>query len=321
MELYPIFFLILLALELAYFKVADKFDIIDKPNSRSSHTMITLRGGGIVFYFGAMLYLMLYGLHYPFFILSLTLISLISFLDDIHSVPAKLRLFIQLFSVALVLYEWGLFGTESVGFVLLALFIGVGILNAYNFMDGINGMTGGNNFILFCTLLLINQSVHFTDDRFLMVMLFSILIFDFFNFRTKAKCFAGDVGALALGITVFFIMGQLILKTGDFTYILLLAVYGMETGLTIIHRIFLRENILRPHRKHAFQILANELGWKHLHVAVFYASIQLVINIGLLTVGRIYSNVYFWIVCISLILAYILFMRKFFKLHQPSIIK
>ena len=278
--------------------------------------MITLRGGGIVFYFGAMLYLLLYGLDQPYFILSLTLISLISFLDDIRSVSAKLRLFMQLFCVGLVIYQWGLFDFGSVDLILFTLFIGVGILNAYNFMDGLNGMTGGCNLVLFVTLILINKEVYFMDERFLYVMLFSLLIFNFFNFRTKAKCFAGDVGALALGLVVFYLVGSLILRTQDWTYLLLLAVYGAETGLTIIHRVFLRENILQPHRKHAFQILANELEFKHLQVSILYATIQMLINIGLLSIGRIYPVKYFVVVCLVLLCAYTLFMMRFFRLHR-----
>lgn len=321
MELYPLFFFILLAMELAYFKVADKLNIIDKPNKRSSHTTITLRGGGIVFYFGAMLYLLIYGLDQPYFILSLTLISLISFLDDIHSVSAKLRLFMQFFCVALLIYQWDVYETQSIAILFMVLILGVGVLNAYNFMDGLNGMTGGCNFVLFVTLIVIDQQIQFIDDSFLYVMLFSLIIFNFFNFRTKAKCFAGDVGALALGLVVLYVVGALIIKTQDWTYILLLSVYGAETSLTIVHRILLRENILEPHRKHAFQILANELQFKHLQVSVFYASLQLLINIGLLTIGRTYPIVYFMGVNLLLFFAYILFMWKFFKLHQASVLK
>ena len=321
MELYPIFFLILLALELAYFQVADKLNIIDKPNRRSSHTMITLRGGGIVFYFGAMLYLLLYGLDQPYFILSLTLISLISFLDDVRSVSAKLRLFMQFFCVALLIYQWGIYDNISIAAILLVLILGVGVLNAYNFMDGLNGMTGGCNFVLFITLIFIDLEVQFIDDAFLYVMLFSLIIFNFFNFRTKAKCFAGDVGALALGLVVLYLVGTLIIKTSDWTYILLLSVYGAETSLTIAHRILLRENILVPHRKHAFQILANELEFKHLQVSIFYACLQLIINIGLLTIGRTYPIPYFISINLLLFLTYILFMWKFFKLHVSSLEK
>lgn len=320
MELYSIFFLILLALELAYFKVADKFNIIDKPNQRSSHTMITLRGGGIVFYFGAMLYLLLYGLDYPWFILSLTLISVISFVDDIQSVPAKMRLLMQVVCILLLFLQWGVLEVSPLpfGLLFLALFLGVGILNAYNFMDGLNGMTGANNLVLFVSLVVINSRVGFTDNRFLMVMILSLIIFNFFNFRTKAKCFAGDVGALALGLVVVFLVGSLILKTKDYTYLLLLVVYGTETGLTILHRIFLRENILKPHRMHAFQILANELGWKHLQVSVLYASIQLLVNIGLISIGRTYVIIYFWVVVISLMGAYVLFKKRYFRLHAMA---
>ena len=304
-----------MALELSYFKVADRYNIIDKPNGRSSHTMITLRGGGIVFYFAAILYFIFYGFCYPFFIISLSLISAISFIDDLRSVPAKLRLAVQLLCVSLVLYELGIF-SMGVGIILFSLFVGVGILNAYNFMDGINGMTGGNNVVLFLTLWYINEQVHFTDSRFILVIIASLVIFNFFNFRKKAKCFAGDVGALALGVIVFFLMVKLILETGNYTYLLLLAVYGIETGLTIIHRIFLKENILRPHRKHAFQLLANELGWKHLSVSILYATIQAVINIGLIIVSKTYLSFYFWSVCVALIIIYYFFVKRFIKLHE-----
>lgn len=93
--IYFIITLLLVLLELAYFRVADRFNIIDKPNLRSSHTLVTLRGGGIVFLFGAWIYAAFFGLDYGWFLLGLSLIGLVSFVDDIHSLPDSARLVVQ----------------------------------------------------------------------------------------------------------------------------------------------------------------------------------------------------------------------------------
>ena len=111
-------------------------------------------------------------------------------------------------------------------------------------------------------------------------------------------------------------MGQLILKTGDLSYIILLAVYGVDSVLTIIHRLKLKENIFDAHRKHAYQILANELKWKHTLVSSLYMVVQLGINIGFIALGATNHWIYFLGVLITLALVYILFIRRYFKLHQ-----
>src|ERR1035437_2454154 len=191
-----IFLLILLfASELAYFRIADRFDIIDKPNQRSSHTSITLRGGGIIFYIGILLYFLIEGFQYPWFFIGLTLISLISFADDIKPQSSKLRLIIHFISMGLMFYQWNLFSMPWY-FTIVALVVCTGILNAYNFMDGINGITGGYSLAVIGALWYINSyHINFIDTNFLYYLILSILVFNFFNFRRKAKCFAGDVGA------------------------------------------------------------------------------------------------------------------------------
>ena len=106
---YLLIFVILLAAELLYFRVADHFNIIDKPNERSSHTRITLRGGGIIFYVGALVYFFMHGVGYPWFILGLTLIALISFVDDVHSVSQKPRLAVHFIAFTCGLGGFGLY--------------------------------------------------------------------------------------------------------------------------------------------------------------------------------------------------------------------
>ena len=81
---YILIFLLLLAAELIYFRIADKYNIIDKPNERSSHLTIVLRGGGIIFLIGAWMWSAFFGFSYPWFLAGLTLVAGVSFVDDIR---------------------------------------------------------------------------------------------------------------------------------------------------------------------------------------------------------------------------------------------
>ena len=122
---------------------------------------------------------------------------------------------------------------------------------------------------------------------------------------------------MSIAFILIFMLGQLIIKTSDFNYILLLAVYGVDTVLTIIHRIILKENILEAHRKHIFQLMSNELRIPQLIVSSIYAMIQSLIIIGLLMFN---DNAYIYssIVITILILAYILLKSKYYYLHQSK---
>ena len=260
---FVIILLLLIVSELIYFRIADKFNIIDKPNMRSSHTHITLRGGGIIFLIGAWLYAAFYGISYPWFMLGLTIITVISFIDDIHSVPNKYRLVAQFISMFLMFMNLGIVNIESWWIIIIALIVCVGIINAYNFMDGINGITGGYSLAVLIPLMFVNQKENFIDNNFLIVSTLSVLVFCFFNFRKKAKCFAGDVGAVCIAFIILFALGKLILQTNDITYLMFLGLYGVDTVLTIVHRIMLHENLGEAHRKHAYQLMANELKIPH----------------------------------------------------------
>lgn len=314
--MYYLFFLVLLFLaELFYFRIADKCNIIDKPNQRSSHTRITLRGGGIIFYIGALFYFLTNHFEYPWFILALTLITFISFVDDIRSTSQKLRLLFHFSAMAIMFYQWGLFSLPW-WTIIVALIFCTGIINAYNFMDGINGITGGYSLVVLISLGYINEEVvAFVNSGVIYTALCSVLVFNFFNFRKRAKCFAGDVGSVSIAFIILFVLGKLIIQTGDFTYILLLAVYGVDSVLTIIHRIMLHENIGEAHRKHAYQLMANELRMPHVLVSSIYMFLQLIISIGLVYLP-INHWIYLSIVIIVLTAAYILFKKKYYYLHE-----
>ena len=311
---YLIILVLLFLAELFYFRIADKCNIIDKPNERSSHTRITLRGGGIIFYFGVLTYFLTSHFEYPWFMLALTLITFISFVDDIRSTSQVLRLVFHFSAMALMFYQWGLFSLPW-WTLFVALIVCTGIINAYNFMDGINGITGGYSLVVLVALAYINEAVvPFVEQGFILTVLCSVVVFNFFNFRKRAKCFAGDVGSVCIAFVLLFFIGKLVIRTEDFSWIILLAVYGVDSVLTIIHRLMLHENIGLPHRKHLYQIMANELKIPHVVVSSVYMLVQALVIVGYF---YFYSYGYWYLLATVLILGtlYVLFMKKYFRLH------
>lgn len=311
----------LLVIELLYFKVADKFNIIDNPNQRSSHSTIVLRGGGIIFLFGAWLYAAFFGLQYPWFMLGLSMIAFISFVDDVRSVSNKVRLIVQFVSMLLMLYQLGMLWWNLWWVVLIALIVCVGATNVFNFMDGINGITVGYSLSVIVPLVLINNITPFIDANFLYVVIASLLVFACFNFRGrgKAKCFAGDVGAISIAFIMLFVLGCLIMQSGDVTWLIFLLVYGIDGCLTICHRISLHENLGEAHRKHAYQLMANELKMSHPLVSGIYMAMQLGISLGFIYVcpNTVLAHwIYFVGAIVVLAIIYILFMKKYYYLHE-----
>lgn len=321
---YIIIFFVLLIIELVYFRIADRFGIIDRPNERSSHTLITRRGGGIIFLCGILLWSFLFEgfLTYPWFVAGAILISIISFFDDIHSIPNRYRITIHFISIALMLYQIGVLVLHGWGLfiAIFAIIVATGIINAFNFMDGINGITGCYSLAVLLPLDLLNNRYSFTQQNLIIITIISVIVFLFFNFRKKAICFAGDVGSVTIAFVIIFLLGLLIKKTNDISYIILLAIYGVDTIMTIIHRLYLRENIFQAHRKHVFQLMANELKIPHLIVTSIYFSIQLIISLGLIYCGK-YKLLYSILVIIILSTLYWAIVKKYYHLHQTKKVK
>lgn len=318
---YLIIVAVLLVAELLYFHIADKCNIIDKPNERSSHSSIVLRGGGIVFLIGAWVWSIFYGFQYPWFLAGLTLVSVVSFIDDIRSLPDSARLVVQFIAAALAFYQMDILHLNLWWVVLLALVVYVGITNVYNFMDGINGITAGYSLSVLIPLMFINNGSLYVDSSLIIVSILSVLVFCFFNFRPKgkAKCFAGDVGSISIAFIILFVLGSIIIKTQDITYLLFLIVYGVDACLTICHRIMLHENLGEAHRKHVYQIMANELKIGHTTVSSFYMVLQLVISLAfiyLIPNTALAHWIYLIAVLVVLGIAYILFKKKYYHLHE-----
>lgn len=321
MTTYIIIFVLLLIAELIYFRIADKCNIIDKPNERSSHSSIVLRGGGIIFLIGAWAWSGFFGFPYPWFLAGLTLIAGISFVDDIRSLPDSVRLVAQFASAALAFYQLDILHWSMWWVVILALIVYVGATNVINFMDGINGITAGYSLAVLVPLALVNMNEEYMEQSLVVSTILASLVFCIFNFRPKgkAKCFAGDVGSIGIAFIMLFLLGNVIIKTQDVTWLIFLLVYGVDGCLTIVHRIMLHENLGEAHRKHAYQLMANELKIGHVKVSSLYMAMQLVISLGFIYLCP--DNVAcHWMYLVGtllvLSLAYVLFKKKYYHLHE-----
>lgn len=272
---YFIILVVLVILELVYFKIADRFNIIDKPNHRSSHTSITLRGGGIIFPV-AMLIACFLGDASLWFTIAVLVVGMVSFIDDIRPLPTIPRFGAHILATVLVSCELGLFDGNL--WFLPIIFIGmIGWINAFNFMDGINGIT-----VLYAFVSILCFAYLFQNDsifELLLIMGLACVVFGFFNVRKKAKTFAGDVGSVSMAVFLGYMMLKAIFEYENVAYILLFSVYGIDAAITILYRLKNKENIFQPHRSHLYQYLANEMGWSHLKVSFLYAVVQLFINI------------------------------------------
>ena len=340
MTTYIIIFVLLLIAELVYFRIADKCNIIDKPNQRSSHSTIVLRGGGIIFMIGAWVWSVFFGFEYPWFLAGLTLVSGVSFVDDIRSLPDSVRLVAQFAAAAMAFYQLDILHWEMWWIVLVALIVYVGATNVINFMDGINGITAGYALAVLMPLGLLNTNYHelsmnlatncssvfssdgvFVDQSLIVASIIAAIVFCIFNFRPKgkAKCFAGDVGSIGIAFIMLFLLGNVIIKTEDITWLIFLLVYGVDGCLTIVHRIMLHENLGEAHRKHAYQIMANELKIGHVKVTLLYMIMQLAVSLGFIYLCP-NTVLCHWMYLIGalvvLAMAYVLFMKKYYHLHE-----
>ena len=327
--MYALMFVLLLLAELLYFRIADKFNIIDKPNERSSHSSIVLRGGGVIFSLSMVAWAVMMLVRgewtevtgYLPFLVGLMIVAVVSFVDDVRSLPDSVRLVAQFCAMALMFWSMGIMHWEMWWIVLIALVVCVGATNVINFMDGVNGITAGYSLAVLLPLMLLNRALGFVEPSFLVVAIIGVLVFCLFNFRPKgkAKCFAGDVGSISIAFIMLFAIGRLVVQTQDVTYLIFLLVYGVDGCLTICHRILLHENLGEAHRKHAYQLMANELKIGHVTVSLVYMALQLAVSFGFIYLcpDTVFAHwVYLVGAGIVLSLAYILFKKKYYHLHE-----
>ncbi|WP_295795881.1 UDP-GlcNAc--UDP-phosphate GlcNAc-1-phosphate transferase [Mucilaginibacter sp.] len=317
--IYPILTLVFFLAMLAYFRIADHYNIIDHPNERSSHTEVTIRGGGVIFVFAALIILVLY----PEFWLAITgivIIGAISFLDDRLTLSSRLRLLFHLLAVTCMFCYLNIFQFEPLYIIPLLYIIVIGVVNMYNFMDGINGITGTYSLVVLGGLLYVNQNhILFIKNEMIWIPMLACLVFLFYNFRRKAKCFAGDVGSITIAFWIILLILRLIFVSGNWEYIMFLVVYGIDSVLTIIHRIILKQNIFKAHRLHFYQLMVNEYGMSHLWVAFGYALLQATIICLIIFNNLLTSPVLFCLVIVPLSIVYIILKLLLIKNNRNNL--
>lgn len=304
--IYLLVIILLFFAELIYFGIADKYNIIDKPNERSSHTQITLRGGGIIYWVAALLYVLFNPSENGWWFFSgITLMAGVSFWDDIKGLGQKIRLLFHLMAMSCAFYLANVYGVYPWWAIVIGYVVFTGIVNAYNFMDGVNGITGLYTLAVLLPMIYVNNYIQaFTDNNFLIFPLLASVVFLFFNFRRRAKCFAGDVGSVSIAFWVVTLLLLLIIKTQNLIWIGFLLVYGVDSVCTIAHRIYLRQNIMEAHRLHFYQILANECKTDHREVAMIYFIAQLICSVLIIVLYPIVGWWIFVILTVTLISIY-----------------
>ena len=283
-ELYSIAYYILITAVLIigiiiYLKMAEKWSIIDQPNSRSSHLVVTKRGGGIIYLIALVIYMISSNFNMPSIIICGLLLGIMGFIDDVKNLDFKIKLIFQCLTIGYFLSSGSYNGLEWY-LLILMFFLIISSINILNFMDGINGLTILYSLSFLISFYIINAHIiAFTDSNFLLIVILSNLIIGYFNIRKKAVCFLGDVGAITMGFIYAVLTINLILKTNSLSPLILFLVYFLDSGWTIVERLLAKENIFHPHRKHLYQLLVNEYKLSHLLVASIYFSIQALINI------------------------------------------
>jgi len=266
-------------------KIGHRFSLVDNVNERSSHSTPTPRGGGIgilaAFLFAGVF--VLRDMRFTFIVVGA---GICGFLDDLFSLSPRLRLSFQIFlsAVAILMVSKNPSSMREVlVFLFLVIFI-TGTANLYNFMDGINGIAAITGIVGFSLVAYFAYFISKTPSLALTGVILSTACLGFlpFNFL-KAKVFMGDVGSVSLGFAFAFTTTWLSRNVFDFICLssFLFPFYTDEL-ITIYIRLRSRENLMLPHRRHFYQILANEFQVSHWKVSSAYGITQFAIGVSVL---------------------------------------
>jgi len=285
--------------------IAKKLQLTDAPSLRSSHKEITITAAGFIFPIAFFLPLAYTGefIHYRSTLTGLLLISLVSFSDDLKSVHPVIRVTVQVIAVSLLLWQTGGLFKMKPWQILPGFILVVGIINSYNFMDGINGMNALYSISLIGILWLLRASgiVILPVPAVFYSLMSALLAFSFFNVRKKAICFSGDVGSISIAYLVSLMIIQVMIATDSAVWIFLFGVYGLDSVGTIVLRLIRREKVWLPHRTHFYQFLVNEKKYPHVLVSFIYAISQFILSIILWKGGLIFALLFY----LFLILVYV----------------
>ncbi len=320
MTTYALVFVLLILVTFLYIRIAEKYNIIDKPNFRSSHKEPVIRGAGVLFFIAAILFFISSNFLYPYFIIGLTLVSLVSYIDDLITLSSKVRLIFQFVSIALVIYQVSILIIIPLWVLPLSFIAGIGFINAYNFMDGINGITGIYSLVGLTSLQIINFQEKIIHNDLILFVIISIIIFGFFNFRKKARFFCGDIGSISLAVILFLILLLFSLKLESPLILLVVSVYCVDAILTIFYRKLIGEDIMKPHRHHIYQKLTDIYQFSHITTSSIYGVLQIIICIIIFLNYKesIVNQCFIFVILTVILMTLYIFLFRSLKLKRDS---
>jgi UDP-GlcNAc:undecaprenyl-phosphate GlcNAc-1-phosphate transferase len=324
MDLFPKYYYLIIFLLLSvgmfiYLKIAEKWLIVDQPNLRSSHQITTKRGAGILYLLAFVIYLMVSPNNNLTLILCALILGGVGFIDDLKNLNFKIKLAIQLIVIISYLILQDYLSLDWYYTILIFVFL-IASINIFNFMDGINGLTILYSLSFLMSFYYINtEFTSFINPNILLVMIICNIIIGFLNIRTKAVCFIGDVGSISMGFLYATLALILMIKTNSFAPLVLIMVYAVDAGWTIMERLSLKENIFLPHRRHLYQILVNELRFSHILISISYFTIQMLLNmVWLLNYENENSGIFLSTTFIILSICYLTIKKAVFKKLEKS---
>lgn len=287
--------------------------ILDHPNHRSSHTRAVPKSGGIsivVTFLIGMCFIIFFAdsnlVNKDYilgFVFSSILIAVISFVDDVWEKSALFKLVTHIFAIGVVLYSgividsltlpWvGRVSLEWIGYLISAFWI-LGLTNAYNFMDGIDGLVGSTALIAGMFFMAIS---YYEGSSFVYITGYTIIAgsvgFLIYN-APPAKIFMGDVGSAFLG----FVFATLAIiaarydesRTSFLVMPMLLFHFIFDTTFTFIRRLVRGENAMQAHRTHLYQLLIRS-GYTHLEVTLLLSCMAFLQGLGAIWMVNIPGN-------------------------------
>lgn len=261
--------------------------VVDVPTHRSSHSIVTVRGGGIAIGCGITVAVSVaivwhlaelgaYGIGAVLMTVGFLVLtwcySVIGLSDDLDSLQPVGRLIGQVVLAAMFSSCIALVSSRGLSHILVFTLIGVIIVNAINFVDGLNGYVSGWAIVAGCWYAFVGSWVGQAD-----IMLLSLALAGgasgFLPFNVgRARAFLGDTGSYGIGAAVFAIVVLLFVSGVPIVVIVAPLVFIFaDVGLTLVFRLFRGENILMPHRTHIYQRI-QQAGWSHGSVALFHVA-------------------------------------------------
>lgn len=183
-------------------------------------------------------------------------------------------------------------------------------------MDGINGITGLYSIAVLGSFVALNYKEPIVNDQLLLYTLLSLLVFGYYNFRKKARVFAGDIGSISIAVLILFLGLTFMVQLQSPVILLLVAVYGVDAGLTIVYRLYLKEHIMQPHRHHIYQKLVDVWKIAHLKVAVGYAILQGLLSMLVLNFYKAQLNTQIIVLVVAIAFIVLVYTLIFIKVKN-----